>query len=139
MDAFAFVSDDLSIKGFANPVNYIAKYISKSLDLKNIEEYRKYRKVSELPERLRTGVWTILNNLIWNSHTWVISKKFKDELDKLKERREKNKGLWMWVNTVSKDDSHLRMWICLGPDDEISESQFRSCLVMPSLPIPEAT
>ncbi len=111
MDIYAFTSDNMGMKGFANPVNYIAKYISKSLDIDRIEELRTCKRVSELPEKHRTAVWTLLNSLIWNSHTWVISNKFKKDLKKIQEKREKLKGNWMYVDTVHRTDPRLYAWM----------------------------
>ena len=114
IDIYAFTQEDMGIKGYATPINYIAKYITKSLDLDHVEEFRKCRRVSELPMKYRTAVWTILNSLIWNSHTWVISKAFKDDMQKLEEEAEKRKGSWMWVDTVHR--SNPRLYECMGYD-----------------------
>ena len=107
IDVYAFTSDGLGIKGYANPINYIAKYISKSLDIDKVPELRTCRRVSELPAKYRTAVWTILNNLIWNSHTWVVSRSFKDDLRKIKERVDRLKGSWSWLGTFHRDDPRL--------------------------------
>lgn len=111
IDIYAFTKDDMGIKGYATPINYISKYITKSLDLDHVEEFRKCKRVSELPVKYRTAVWTILNSLIWNSHTWVISKAFKDDMQKLEEEVEIRKGNWMWVNTVHRTDPRLYEWM----------------------------
>lgn len=116
IDIYAFTADDLGIKGYATPINYISKYITKSLDLDHIEELRKCRRVSELPAKYRTAVWTILNSLIWNSHTWVISKAFKEDMQKLEEEADRKKGSWMWVDTVHRSDPRLYRW--MGYDDD---------------------
>ena len=107
IDVYAFTSDDLGIKGYSNPINYIAKYISKSLDIDKVPELRQCKRVSELPIKFRTAVWTILNNLIWNSHTWVISRSFKDDMKRIKEKLEKFKGNWLWVGTFHREDPRL--------------------------------
>ena len=91
VDIYGFTNDRLQMKGYSNPINYIAKYISKSLDLQDIPDLEKYERVSELPEKYRTKIWTVLNNLIWNSQTWVISKSFREDLKKIREKIEKLK------------------------------------------------
>jgi len=111
IDIYGFTDDHLQMKGYSNPINYIAKYISKSLDLQDIPDLEKYKRVSELPEKYRTKVWTVLNNLIWNSQTWVISKSFREDLKKIKEQIEKLKSRWFYVDTVSVDDPRLYQWM----------------------------
>ena len=111
VDVYGFTDDRLQMKGYANPINYIAKYISKSLDLQDIPDLEKYERVSELPEKYRTKIWTVLNNLIWNSQTWVISKSFREDLKKIKEKIEKLKSRWMYVDTVSVDNPRLYTWM----------------------------
>lgn len=110
IDVYAFTSDNMGIKGYSNPINYISKYITKSLDLDHISELRTCRRVSELPVKYRTAVWTILNNILWNSHTWVISKAFKEDMDHLDEKKD-SKGVWMWVDTVTRSDPRLYEWM----------------------------
>ena len=112
IDIYAFTNDRMSFRGYANPVNYIAKYLSKSLNVNKIPELKTCKKVSELPVKYRTAVWTILNNLIWNSQTWVISKAFRKALNALKTIRDKLKGNWVRVNTVSVLDP--RLYIFMG-------------------------
>lgn len=90
IDIYAFMKDDMGIKGYATPINYISKYITKSLDLDHVEEFRKCKRVSELPVKYRAAVWTILSSLIWNSHTRVISKAF--ICRSLKRRRRSGRG-----------------------------------------------
>lgn len=134
LDVYAFTKDHLSLRGHSNPINYIAKYISKSLDLGKNELLRTCKRVSELPAELRTRVWTILNNLIWNSQTWVISKAFKDDLRKLEEEKEKkSKGLWMWVNILHRDDPRLRSWMGLSKEDVVPNHGF-SIAKLPDTP-----
>ena len=111
VDIYAFTQDDMGMKGYATPINYISKYITKSLDLDHVEELRKCGRVSELSAKYRTAVWTILNVLIWNSHTWVISKAFKEDLQKLDEEAERFKGNWMWVDTVHRNSPRLFEWM----------------------------
>ncbi len=111
LDFYSFTMDDMKMKGYSNPVNYIAKYISKSLDLTHVKEFKTCKRVSELPVEYRTAVWTILNTLIWGSHTWVISNKFKEDLKKIKEKREARKSSWMYVDTVSISDPRLYTWM----------------------------
>lgn len=111
IDVYAFTKDGMGIKGYATPINYISKYITKSLDLDHVEEFGKCKRVSELPAKYRTAVWTILNNLIWNSHAWVISKAFKEDMQKLEEEAEKRKGNWMWVDTVHRTNPRLYEWM----------------------------
>ncbi len=111
IDIYAFTQEDMGMKGYATPINYISKYITKSLDLDHVEELRECRRVSELPAKYRTAVWTILNALIWNSHTWVISKAFKEDLQKLEEEVERFKGNWMWVDTVHRSNVWLFEWM----------------------------
>lgn len=117
IDIYGFTKERLSFHGYANPVNYIAKYISKSLDVENIPELKTCKKVSELPEKYRTAVWTILNNLIWNSQTWVISKSFRTALNRLKETRDKLKGNWVHIKTVSINDPFLYLFMSYSFDD----------------------
>jgi len=111
IDIYGFTNDNLQMKGYSNPINYIAKYISKSLDLQDIPDLEKYERVSELPEKYRTKIWTVLNNLIWNSQTWVISKSFREDLKKIKEKIEKLKSRWFFVDTVSVDNPRLYQWM----------------------------
>lgn len=111
IDINAFTQEDMGIKGYATQINYISKNITKSLDLDHVEEFRKCRRLSELPMKYRTAVWTILNSLIWNSHTWVISKAFKEDMQKLEEEAEKRKGSWMWVDTVHCSNPRLYEWM----------------------------
>ena len=87
VDVYAFTRDCMGMKGYTNPINYIAKYISKSLDLEGIPDLDKCKRVSDLPMKFRTRVWTILNSLIWNSQTWILSKSFKEDLKKIKEQK----------------------------------------------------
>jgi len=117
IDIYAFTKDRMQIKGYANPLNYISKYISKSLDIDHIKEYRSCKRVSELPEKYRTAAWTILNNILWNSQTWIISKAFKEDLKKIKEKIERTKSRWIWVDTVPKNDSRLYAWMGWNVDD----------------------
>ena len=100
----------MGIKGYSNPINYISKYITKSLDIDHVTEIRTCRKVSELPVKYRTAVWTILNSILWNSHTWVISKAFKEDMNHLDEKKD-SKGVWMWVDTVTRADPRLYEWM----------------------------
>ena len=113
VDFYAFTEDSMGVKGRSNFVNYITKYITKSLDLRKVEGIEGCTRVSELPEKYRTVVWTILNNLIWNSQIWVVSKAFKDRLRQLEdeERRERAPSGWMYVDTVHRDSQALRDWI----------------------------
>lgn len=117
VDIYGFTQDRLQMKGYANPINYIAKYISKSLDLDGIPDIGKFSKVSELPEKYRTKVWTVLNNLIWNSQTWVISKSFREDLKRIEEKIEKLKSNWMWVQTVSVRNPLLYEWMNWSIED----------------------
>ena len=75
-----------------NPRNDVAQSREFRLDLQDIPNLEKYEKVSELPEKYRTKIWTVLNNLIWNSQNWVISKSFRGNLKKIKEKIEKLKS-----------------------------------------------
>ena len=109
IDIYGFTNDCMGMKGYSNPINYIAKYISKSLDLENIPGIDDCKKVSELPIKHRTRVWTILNNLIWNSHTWIISKSFKEDLKRIEEQ--KPPSPWVWVDTVHISDPFLYSWM----------------------------
>lgn len=111
IDIYAFTEENMSIRGYSSPINYISKYITKSLDLDNIEELRKCKRVSELPEKYRTAVWTILNSLIWNTQAWVISKDFKEDLQKIDEKIEEHKGKWVWIDTVHRTDPRLYEWM----------------------------
>ncbi len=117
IDIYGFTNDNLQMKGYSNPINYIAKYISKSLDLEDIPNIEDYERVSELPEKYRTKVWTVLNNLIWNSQTWVISKSFREDLKKIKEKIEKLKSRWFYVDTVSTTNPRLYEWMNWSIDD----------------------
>lgn len=111
IDIYGFTNDDLSVKGHSNFVDYMSKYITKSLDLSRLGDISAYKRVSDLPEKYRTAVWTILNNLIWNSQTWVISKSFKEKMKELKEKTSEIRERWMWVDTVHKDSPRLFEWM----------------------------
>lgn len=117
IDIYGFTNEHLQMKGYSNLINYIAKYISKSLDLEDIPNLEKYERVSELPEKYRTKVWTVLNNLIWNSQTWVISKSFREDLKNIKEKIEKLKSRWFYVDTVSVYNPRLYEWLGWELDD----------------------
>ena len=109
VDVYAFTRDCMGMKGYTNPINYIAKYISKSLDLEGIPDLDKCKRVSDLPMKFRTRVWTILNSLIWNSQTWILSKSFKEDLKKIKEQRPPSP--WVWVDTVHISNPFLYEWM----------------------------
>lgn len=111
IDIYGFTQDKMGVKRHSDFVNYITKYITKSLDLSKVEGLDKCRRVSDLPEKYRTAIWTILNNLIRNSQIWIISKAFKDRIKKIEEKIEKLKSNWMWVSTVSKKDPRLYEWM----------------------------
>lgn len=116
LDIYCFTRDEMKIKGYSNPLNYISKYITKSLDLENNPELKKAQRISELPIELRTRAWTILNNIIWNSHTWVISKSFKEKLKRIKERIYKLKSDWKWIDTIHISNPILYKWMGWTPD-----------------------
>ena len=66
IDIYAFTKDDMGIKGYATPINYISKYITKSLDLDHVEEFRKCKRVSELPVKYRTATkWSAKSAVLW--------------------------------------------------------------------------
>ena len=46
-------------------------YDPMSLDIYHIAELRICKRVSGLPIKFRTAIWTILNNILWNAHIWV--------------------------------------------------------------------
>ncbi len=106
----------MDMKGYANPINYIAKYISKSLDLDGIPDIESCKRVSDLPKEHRTKVWTILNNLVWNSQTWILSKSFKEDLKKLEERRPELPSPWVWAGIVHISDPALYRWMGWDPE-----------------------
>lgn len=108
---YGFTQDNLGVKGHSNFINYISKYITKSLDLSKVKDVENCHKVSDLPQKYRTAVWTILNNLIWNSQIWIISKAFKGRVKKIEERIEKLKSNWMWIDTVSKENPRFYEWM----------------------------
>ena len=127
IDIYAFTKDDMGIKGYATPINYISKYITKSLDLDHVGEFRKCKRVSELPAKYRTAVWTILNSLLWNSHTWVISKSFKEDLQKIEEEAGRHSGAWMWIDTVHRSDLRLYLWMGYDVNETNSNKLCTGC------------
>ncbi len=119
VDIYSFTNDRMKLKGHSNPINYISKYISKSLDLGDVPDLDKCERVSDLPVKHRTKVWTILNNLIWNSHTWIISKAFKEDLRKIEAKIEKLKGNWVRVKTVGRNNPELYTWMGYSTEEAV--------------------
>jgi len=117
VDVHSFTDDRMKLKGHSNPINYISKYISKSLNLEGVSDIKECKRVSDLPVEYRTKTWTILNSLIWNSHTWIISKAFKEDLQKMEARRDKLKGNWIRVKTVGRDNPELYTWMGYTPEE----------------------
>ncbi|MBR4227032.1 MAG: hypothetical protein IKR86_09790 [Candidatus Methanomethylophilaceae archaeon] len=77
--------------------------------LEGIPDIDKCKRVSDLPMKFCTRVWTILNSLIWNSQTWILSKSFKEDLKKIKEQRPPSP--WVWVDTVHISNPFLYEWM----------------------------
>ena len=116
VDIYGFTNDRMDMKGYANPINYISKYISKSLDLDGIPGIESCKRVSDLPKEHRTKVWTILNNLVWNSQTWILSKSFKEDLKKLEEGSPILPSPWVWAGIVHISNPALYRWMGWDPE-----------------------
>jgi len=84
VDVEAVISNDGRYRGYSSPVHYLAKYLTKSLDLSKHPELMNVKKVDEIPEGLRTKVYTQVWNKILKSHDFYVSKAFKDRLNNFK-------------------------------------------------------
>jgi hypothetical protein len=76
-------SENRKCHGYSTPVNYLAKYLTKHLDLTKYPELAEARTIQEIPNGQRTAVFTHLWNRILRSRDFYVSKAFKDRLNRM--------------------------------------------------------
>jgi len=102
-------------RGYHSPINYLTKYLTKSLDLSDHPELFKAKGMDEIPMELRARVRTHLWNKIARSRDLYISKAFKERLKVIPPRLDR-------YDLILKPDCCER-WCLVGMEAEIKKTR----------------
>jgi len=98
LDVEAVVFQDVGkFKGYRSPVSYLTKYLTKSFDLSQSPNLLNAKRLEDIPNILRTPVFTHVWNKILRSRDFFISKAFKDRLNNFLYSNIKHQDSIKWI------------------------------------------